>query len=171
MYVSVIHDLCIALWAQRLTARLLLSPHIKPPHLPQPPVPPPGNHCPDVCAHEFKCYIPHMSEIRWSLDFSDWLVSRSVIFSRSITLLRMAVFRLFLGLSSVPSCKCTMPPSSTPLSKDILVVSMWGTVPSVGNVAQPPLGKPVGSEVGEQDPRPWISSPVGNQACIVLRLL
>ena len=48
---------------------------------------------------------------------------------------------------------------------------VWGTVPSVGNVAQPPLGKPVGSEVGEQDPRPWISSPVGNQACIVLRLL
>ena len=48
---------------------------------------------------------------------------------------------------------------------------LWGTVPSVGNVAQPPLGKPVGSEVGWQDPRPWISSPVGNQACIGLRLL
>ena len=48
---------------------------------------------------------------------------------------------------------------------------VWGTVPSVGNVAQPPLGKPVGSEVGGQDPRPWISSSVGNQACIVLRLL
>ena len=47
----------------------------------------------------------------------------------------------------------------------------WGTVPSMGNVAQAPLGKPVGSEVGRQDPRPWISSPVGNQACIVLRLL
>ena len=31
--------------------------------------------------------------------------------------------------------------------------------------------KPVGSEVGGQDPRPWISSPVGNQACIVPRLL
>ena len=31
--------------------------------------------------------------------------------------------------------------------------------------------KPVGSEVGEQDPRPWISSPVGNQACFVPRLL
>ena len=28
--------------------------------------------------------------------------------------------------------------------------------------------KPVGSEVGGQDPCPWISSPVGNQACIVL---
>ena len=31
--------------------------------------------------------------------------------------------------------------------------------------------KPVGSEVGGQDPCPWIGSPVGNQACIVHRLL
>ena len=31
--------------------------------------------------------------------------------------------------------------------------------------------KPAGSEVGGQDPCPWISSPVGNQACIVPRLL
>ena len=31
--------------------------------------------------------------------------------------------------------------------------------------------KPVGSEVGGLDPRPWIGSPVGNQACIVPRLL
>ena len=31
--------------------------------------------------------------------------------------------------------------------------------------------KPVGSEVGGQDPHPWIGSPVGNQACIVTRLL
>ena len=31
--------------------------------------------------------------------------------------------------------------------------------------------KPVGSEVGGQDPCPWIGSPVGNQACIVPRLL
>ena len=49
--------------------------------------------------------------------------------------------------------------------------ALWRTVPSVGNVAQPPLGKPVGSEVGRQDPRLWIGSPVGNQACIVPRLL
>ena len=31
--------------------------------------------------------------------------------------------------------------------------------------------KPVGSKVGRQDPRPWIGSPVGNQACIVPWLL
>ena len=33
------------------------------------------------------------------------------------------------------------------------------------------LEKPVGSEVGGQDARPWIGSPVGNHACIVPRLL
>ena len=48
---------------------------------------------------------------------------------------------------------------------------LWGTVPSMGNVAQPPLGKAVGSQVGGQDPRPWIGSPVENQACIVPCLL
>ena len=31
--------------------------------------------------------------------------------------------------------------------------------------------KPVESEVGGQDPHPWTGSPVGNQACIVPRLL
>ena len=31
--------------------------------------------------------------------------------------------------------------------------------------------KPVGSEVGGQDPHPWIGSPVENQACIVPRML
>ena len=48
---------------------------------------------------------------------------------------------------------------------------VWGTVPSMGNVAQPPLRKPVGSEVGRQDLCPQTGSPVGNQACIVSRLL
>ena len=35
----------------------------------------------------------------------------------------------------------------------------------------PHLEKPVGSEVGGLDACPWIGSPVGNQACIVPRLL
>ena len=38
---------------------------------------------------------------------------------------------------------------------------VWETVPSVGNVAQPPLGKPVGSKVGGQDPHPWDRSSSG----------
>ena len=48
---------------------------------------------------------------------------------------------------------------------------LWGTVPSMGNVAQPPLGKASGERVGGQDPHPRIGSPVGNQACIVPRPL
>ena len=48
---------------------------------------------------------------------------------------------------------------------------MWGTVPSVEMWLSPHSEKPVRSEVGRQDPRPWIGSPVGNQACIVPRLL
>ena len=36
---------------------------------------------------------------------------------------------------------------------------------------RPYLEKPVGSKAGRQDPRPRIDSPVGNQACIVSRLL
>ena len=35
----------------------------------------------------------------------------------------------------------------------------------------PQSEKPVGSEVGGQDPHSWIGSPVGNQACIVPWLL
>ena len=48
----------------------------------------------------------------------------------------------------------------------------------VGNYAMrgkcgsaPHLEKPVGREVGKQDPRPRTGSPMGNQACIVPRLL
>ena len=37
-----------------------------------------------VCVSEFQFCIPHMSEIIWSLAFSDWLTSLSIIFSRSI---------------------------------------------------------------------------------------
>ena len=42
---------------------------------------------------------------------------------------------------------------------------VWETWPS------PHSEKPVGSEVGRQDPRPQIGSPVGNQALIVPRPL
>ena len=44
---------------------------------------------------------------------------------------------------------------------------LWGTVPSVGNVAQPPLRKASGEGGWRAGPTPWIGSPVGNQACIV----
>ena len=43
---------------------------------------------------------------------------------------------------------------------------------AVGNVAQPLiLENPTGSKVGKQDPCSQIGSPVGNQVCIVSRLL
>ena len=48
---------------------------------------------------------------------------------------------------------------------------MWGTVPSVEMWLSPHSEKPVGSEVGGQDPCPWIGFPLGNQALIVHRLL
>ena len=45
----------------------------------------------------------------------------------------------------------------------LLKYELWRTVTSVGNVAQPPLGKASGERVsGGQDPRPRIGSPVGN---------
>ena len=70
--------------------------------------------------------------------------------------------------------------------RDQQVVSFVGSIAvltknkgrDVGNCSKrgkigfsPHSEKPVGSEVGGQDPRPWIGSPVGNQACIVPRLL
>ena len=51
---------------------------------------------------------------------------------------------------------------------ETLASILWGTLSSVGNVAQPPLGKASG-EQGSAGP--WIGSPVGNQAYIVPRLL
>ena len=74
-------------------------------------------------------------------------------------------FQLRGSLGSMGICS-RKKPGREPISP-----TMWGTVPSVGNVAQALLGKPVGSEVGGQDPRPRIGSPVRNQACIVPRLL
>ena len=42
----------------------------------------------------------------------------------------------------------------------------------MGNGAQLPLGKkPMGVRFGRQDPCPQTGSPMGNQACIVPRLL
>ena len=45
--------------------------------------------------------------------------------------------------------------------------SVWGTIPCMRNVAQPPLGKASGERGWREDPHPWIGSPVGNHACIV----
>ena len=43
----------------------------------------------------------------------------------------------------------------------------WGTVPSVGNVAQPPLGKASGERGWRAVPTSMDRFSSGNQACIV----
>ena len=84
VYISMIHDLYIALCL-----------HLKPNHPPSPWIRPPlpftaprplpsGNHHTVVCVYECQFYIPHESEIIWFLAFSNWLISLSIIFSRSI---------------------------------------------------------------------------------------
>ena len=45
---------------------------------------PSGNYHTVACVYEFQFYAPHMSEIIWFLAFSDWLISLSIIVSRSI---------------------------------------------------------------------------------------
>ena len=49
-----------------------------------PPTISPSNHHTVVCVCGFQFYIPHTSEIIWSVAFSDRLISLSIIFSRSI---------------------------------------------------------------------------------------
>ena len=85
VYITMIHDLYIALCAYHPKSNHLLSPYIWPPlpcttpyHLPS------GSHHTVVCVSEFQFYIPHMSEIICFVAFSDWLISFSIIFSRSV---------------------------------------------------------------------------------------
>ena len=47
---------------------------------------------------QFVHYIPHMSEITWYLSFPDWLISLSIMFSRSIhTVAKGKTFLSFYG--------------------------------------------------------------------------
>ena len=71
---------------------------------------------------------------------------------------------------------CVLHTGNFRLVLDITVQLLW--VQMCGELFQawemwlsPHSEKQVGSEVGGQDPCPWIGSPVGNQACIVPRLL
>ena len=47
-----------------------------------------------------------MSEIKWYLSFSDYLISLSIMFSRSIHAVAKGEISFFLWLSSIPLCKC-----------------------------------------------------------------
>ena len=79
MYISMIHDLYIALCAHHPKSSSFLSPN-GPLH---PSLPPHSLPSTVFCVCKFKFYIPHMNEVIWFLGSSGWLISLSIIFSRS----------------------------------------------------------------------------------------
>ena len=63
--------------------------------------------------------IPHISEIIGYLSFSDWFISLSIMFSRSIhAVIKGKFFFIFLQPSSIPLCKCPIVVLSTYLLMD-----------------------------------------------------
>ena len=119
MYLSMIHDLYIALSVHDPKSSLLLSSYIWPPlpFLPPPPHFLSGSQHTVVCVCE--CVFARLSEIIWFLTFSIWRILLSMIFSGSIHVLsQMAVFHLFLRLSSIPLNICTKSSLSNYPSKD-----------------------------------------------------
>ena len=67
--------------------------------------------------------ISHISEIIWYLSFSDWLISLSIMFSRSIHAVRKGKIFFFLCHSSIPLCKCSIVVLSTHLLMDTWAAS------------------------------------------------
>ena len=58
---------------------------------------------------QFVHWIPHMSDIVWYLSFSDWLISLSIMFSRSIhTVAKGETFFFFYGQVAIMSHSCLM---------------------------------------------------------------
>ena len=76
---------------------------------------------------QFIHWIPHMSEIIWYLSFLDWLISLSIMFSRSIHAVTKVKFPSFLWPSSIPWCKCPIVVLSTHLLMDprAASISWW----------------------------------------------
>ena len=64
--------------------------------------------------------IPHMSEIIWYFSFSDWFISRDVIFPSSIHAFAKGNIFFFSWPRSIPLCKCT-----TPVLSMYLLVGTW----------------------------------------------
>ena len=60
-----------------------------------------------------------MSDTTWYLSFSFWLTSFSMIISRSIHVMEMALFHSFLWLSSTPLYTCTMSSKHPKFSLDV----------------------------------------------------
>ena len=70
----------------------------------------------------FVLQIPHISEIMCYLSFSHWLISLSLILSRSIHAVTKGKISFFLQPSSVPLCKCT-----TAFLFSHLLMGTWAT--------------------------------------------
>ena len=73
---------------------------------------------------QFVHYIPHMGEIIWYFSFSDWLISLSIMFSRSIHTVTKGKIFSFLWPRSIPLCKCPMVVSSSHLWMDTWATSI-----------------------------------------------
>ena len=97
--------------------------------------PPPPDSCQSVsCIYEsvsilfvyFVHQIPHIREIIWYLSFSDWLVSLSIILSRSIHVVTKSMISSFLWPSNTPLCKYTTTFLSTHLLMGIWALAKSG---------------------------------------------
>ena len=85
---------------------------------------------------QFVHHISHVCEITWYLSFSDWLISLSIMFSRSIYAVTNGKIFFFLGQSSSPLCKCPIVVLSTHLLMDtgcfhVYTLSLWHGTDSV----------------------------------------
>ena len=120
VYVSTMRDLYSALCAHT-QCQIILCHHIFGPLYPllHPHSLPSGNHHAVVCLWECQFYIPHMSEVKRFLAFSDWLISLSIIFSRFIHVVANGTVPLFVWLSSIRLYICTTSRLSNYLPKDI----------------------------------------------------
>ena len=72
---------------------------------------------------QFVDEIPHMSEIIWYLSFSDWLISLSIMSSRSVHTVARGKFFYFFK-AKIPLCKCPIVVLSTHLWIDTWAVSI-----------------------------------------------
>ena len=103
VYIFMIHGLYIALCAHHWKSNHLLSAYIWPPYQSTTlhNFPPVTTVLLFIGISEFQFYVPHVTEIIWFLAFRDRLISLSIVFSRSIHVLQMAVFCLFFFISFI----------------------------------------------------------------------
>ena len=103
---SMTHPLCTAC-ARTTQSQILVHRHIFGPMFPLLPRFPSLWWPPHCCVCGFQFYIPQMSEIIWFLALSDWLISLTIIFSRSIHIVANGSISSFLMTEECPIvCVC-----------------------------------------------------------------